>query len=215
MAQQEQGPSGINRRPIIFLFLLLCVLFVISYTGRMGQLVVLNGEIGAQQLQLEETRQRQAALEDEYAYTQTEQYTDEVARSEFGMSQSGDDLIVPVGSAAAVAAATRRPRPSAATAVRRPGSSGGRSSPRAACKEGGGQREFGGSGGNSRIQPLRRSAFICPIRLNPRSIVFHLPRNLTRRGRRAIVVTLMRGRAVVARRAHNPEVVGSNPAPAT
>ena len=25
----------------------------------------------------------------------------------------------------------------------------------------------------------------------------------------------MRGRAVVARRAHNPEVVGSNPAPAT
>ncbi len=105
MAQQEQGPSGINRRPIIFLFLLLCVLFVISYTGRMGQLVVLNGEIGAQQLQLEETRQRQAALEDEYAYTQTEQYTDEVARSEFGMSQSGDDLIVPVGSAAAIAAA--------------------------------------------------------------------------------------------------------------
>ena len=27
--------------------------------------------------------------------------------------------------------------------------------------------------------------------------------------------TILRGRAVVARRAHNPEVVGSNPSPAT
>ena len=28
-------------------------------------------------------------------------------------------------------------------------------------------------------------------------------------------LTLMRGRAAVARRAHNPEVLGSNPSPAT
>ncbi len=30
-----------------------------------------------------------------------------------------------------------------------------------------------------------------------------------------IITTLMRGRAVAARRAHNPEVLGSNPSPAT
>ena len=29
------------------------------------------------------------------------------------------------------------------------------------------------------------------------------------------MLILMRGRAVVARRAHNPEVLGSNPSPAT
>ena len=31
----------------------------------------------------------------------------------------------------------------------------------------------------------------------------------------AAEIIIVRGRAVVARRAHNPEVVGSNPAPAT
>ncbi len=31
----------------------------------------------------------------------------------------------------------------------------------------------------------------------------------------SIVIKRLRGRAVVARRAHNPEVVGSNPTPAT
>jgi hypothetical protein len=115
MTQPEQGTSGINRRPIIFLFLLLCVLFVISYTGRMGQLVVLNGEVDAKLAQLEEAHQRQAGLEEEYDYSLTEQYTDEVARKGFGMGQDKDALIVPVGptraevaAAAEEAAAERR-----------------------------------------------------------------------------------------------------------
>ena len=69
----RNGPSPastpVNRRPIIFLFLLLCVLFVISYTGRMGQLIGLNSEIAAKQAELQAVKERQAALEKEQAYT--------------------------------------------------------------------------------------------------------------------------------------------------
>ena len=36
-----------------------------------------------------------------------------------------------------------------------------------------------------------------------------------RNRKKVIFATSLRGRAVVARRAHNPEAVGSNPAPAT
>jgi hypothetical protein len=99
MNQHDEPTPALNRRPILLLFLLLCVLFLISYTGRLGQLVGLRAEVAAKRAELADARDRQAALLDEQRYSQTEQFTDDVVRGQFGMSQPGDELIVPLDEA--------------------------------------------------------------------------------------------------------------------
>ncbi|MCB0046602.1 MAG: septum formation initiator family protein [Caldilineaceae bacterium] len=121
MTQRKEPMQAAGRRPILLLFLLLCVLFITGYVGRLGQLAGLRADITAKQVELNAALDRQAALLDEQAYTRTEQYTDEVMRDQFGMSRPGDKLIVVVpsreGDGAPAAAESASPPAAEADAI--------------------------------------------------------------------------------------------------
>jgi hypothetical protein len=85
-----------NRRPLILMLLILSLLFVASYTGRLGSLAGIRGEIAQKEQQIADARQRQAALLDEQRYVDSKGYLDDVARGEMGMGQRDEAAVVVV-----------------------------------------------------------------------------------------------------------------------
>jgi len=93
---KESGSAGPNRRPLILVLLVLSLLFVVSYTGRLGTLARTQGKIALKEQQIKDARQRQAALLDEQRYVEGAGYLDDVARGEMGMGQRSEDAVVVV-----------------------------------------------------------------------------------------------------------------------
>jgi len=95
--ENEARTAGPNRRPLIFILIILSLLFAVSYTGRLGKLARMRGQVDATAQKIEEARLRQAALLNEQNYVEGDGFVDDVARGEMGMGQPGETLVVIVG----------------------------------------------------------------------------------------------------------------------
>ena len=83
-----------NRRPLYFIAILLCLIFVISYVGRLSRRASLRAEIVAKEQLIEEAVERQFELEEYRTYVGSDAYVEEVMREEFGMAREGETLMV-------------------------------------------------------------------------------------------------------------------------
>jgi hypothetical protein len=83
-----------NRRPLYFIAILLCLIFVISYVGRLSRRASLGAEIVAKEQLIEEAVERQFELEEYRTYVGSDAYVEEVMREEFGMAREGETLMV-------------------------------------------------------------------------------------------------------------------------
>jgi len=95
--ENEPRTTNPNRRPLIFLLIILSLLFAVSYTGRLGELAGTRAQADVTAQKIKEARLRQAALLNEQDYVAGDGYLDDVARGEMGMGQPGESLVVIVG----------------------------------------------------------------------------------------------------------------------
>jgi cell division protein FtsB len=98
--KNESNTVGPNRRPLIFVLIILSLLFTVSYTARLGKLARMRAQVDVTAQKIEDARLRQAALLDEQEYVKSDRFVDDVARGEMGMGQPGEILVVGVGEAA-------------------------------------------------------------------------------------------------------------------
>ncbi len=87
-------PASTRARVILLALIALCLLFVVSYTGRLVQRSRLQAEIQQWEERLAQEQARQLELQAELTYVSSADYVDEVAREELEMVRPGDTVIV-------------------------------------------------------------------------------------------------------------------------
>lgn len=72
----------------------ICLLFVITYAGRLARKARLDSEIARWETKIEQSNKHQFALEAELRYVQSDAYVEKLAHDEFGMVKEGEELVV-------------------------------------------------------------------------------------------------------------------------
>lgn len=85
-----------NPRILWTIVLSFCLLFAVSYGGRLATKAYLERTIAQQTARIAEAKQRQQTLQQQMAYVRSDAYVEEVARNELGLVQPGDELLVVV-----------------------------------------------------------------------------------------------------------------------
>ncbi len=101
-----------NRRPLLFLFIGLCLLFAVTYAARLGERGEVEAQIADAQVEIEAAERRQARLEAERAQLDGEGAVAQIARDELEMAKEGDTVLVvitPVASPTPVPAVVVEP----------------------------------------------------------------------------------------------------------
>ena len=100
-----------SRKPrVILIFLIaLCGVFVVSYTTRMAQKSHLETEISAMKARINEAKNEQAMLLDEYEKLDQPDYIDRIARTYFDRVLPGDRVLVIVDEPSAASKQGRAP----------------------------------------------------------------------------------------------------------
>lgn len=95
-SSQDVAPVTPEQRTQFFIFLLIamCLVFAVSYTGRVLTKIRMDNAVLAQETRNLTAQERTAELQDRLAYVQSDAYVEEKARSEFGMVQPGDKKVV-------------------------------------------------------------------------------------------------------------------------
>lgn len=90
--------SNPKRNPRILLAIIVsfCILFVVTYGGRLATKAYLEAAIERQTVRIAAAKQQQQALQQQLAYVRSDAYIEETARNELGMVQPGDELLVVV-----------------------------------------------------------------------------------------------------------------------
>jgi cell division protein FtsB len=97
----EQGTSRLHW--ILLGLVICCLLFIVSYMGRLSEQARLQAEIAFQETEIAQARARQAELTAYRDYVRSDAYIHEQARNVFNMVQPGDELIIAVTPSEAVA----------------------------------------------------------------------------------------------------------------
>jgi len=103
-ASSQSKPEGTPQQRIqffIFLLIGLCLVFGISYTGRVLAKVHMDDAVSAQIEENHLAQARTAQLQGRLAYVQSDAFAEEKAREEFSMAQPGDRKVVILSEAAA------------------------------------------------------------------------------------------------------------------
>lgn len=74
--------------------LLLILFFLLNYLDRVNDLLAVEGQITAMQQEVQWAQQWNLQLQDEFNYYASPEYVEEMARSELGYIQPGDDVLV-------------------------------------------------------------------------------------------------------------------------
>jgi cell division protein FtsB len=86
-----------SRRPLVLLLLIGgCVLFMVGYIGRLGEQARLRAEVASLEARIAATQRRQAELNEQLAYAQSDAYIHKEAREALNLVLPGDELIVVV-----------------------------------------------------------------------------------------------------------------------
>lgn len=85
-----------NPRILWTIVLCLCLLFAITYGGRLATKAHLEAEIVRQMARIEEAKQHQQALQQQLAYVRSDAYVEATARNELGMVHPGDEVLIVV-----------------------------------------------------------------------------------------------------------------------
>lgn len=90
--QSSIQPQQRSIRPLLFALLILCLLMGASYIGRLRNLAMLDQQIAAAELSVEQARSRQQSLRDEHARQQDAgaDMIDQTARRDLNLVQPGD-----------------------------------------------------------------------------------------------------------------------------
>jgi hypothetical protein len=95
-------PQRGRRRPLLFVLLVLVLLFVITYAGRLNEYRrLLNQEISMQD-QVDDAEARGRQLVKELDYVKSREYTEKVAITELGLAREGDQVLTVIDAQAAV-----------------------------------------------------------------------------------------------------------------
>jgi cell division protein FtsB len=93
----DDGPSVTpQQRTQFFIFLLIgmCLVFAVSYTGRVLTKIRVDNAVVAQEGRNLTAMERSVELDGRLTYVQSDAYIEEKARGEFGMAQPGDKKVV-------------------------------------------------------------------------------------------------------------------------
>ena len=85
-----------DRRPLYFLLIAICLLFVASYASRLARLQGVRNEIESTAQKIADATDRRARLETDLAYVSSNEYVEKVARDELDMALQGEQVITPV-----------------------------------------------------------------------------------------------------------------------
>ena len=85
-----------DRRPLYFLLIAICLLFVASYASRLARLQGVRNEIESTAQKIADATDRRARLEADLAYVSSNEYVEKVARDELDMALQGEQVITPV-----------------------------------------------------------------------------------------------------------------------
>ncbi|MCB0114796.1 MAG: septum formation initiator family protein [Caldilineaceae bacterium] len=77
--------------------LLLLLLFFLNYLDRVNELVTIQGSVSAMEREIELAEQWNLQLKNDLGYYASREYVEEIARSELGYMQPGDDVLVVLG----------------------------------------------------------------------------------------------------------------------
>lgn len=99
LAQSKQeGSQHDGSKPRINLWLVFaiigCLLFAASYSSHLLERARVRGEVVALQQRVERSTQRNAELQAERAYVNSDTYVEDVARSQLNLTKPGDTVIV-------------------------------------------------------------------------------------------------------------------------
>ena len=83
-----------DTRLLLIVVLGICLLFAITYAGRLARQAALNREVARWEQKNIESVKRQHALEAELRYIQSDAYIEELAHDELGMVKPDEELVV-------------------------------------------------------------------------------------------------------------------------
>jgi cell division protein FtsB len=92
--QPDLQDFRLSRRFLFLILIVLCVLFVVSYAGRLTERTRLYQEIRAMEARIELEEARTLVLAANLDYVDSEDYVDRVAREELGMGREGDRVMI-------------------------------------------------------------------------------------------------------------------------
>jgi cell division protein FtsB len=93
--ERSESAPRISFWTIIVLMLLL--LFVFNYLDRVNELVMVQSSASTMEREIELAQQWNLQLKNELSYYASREYVEEIARSELGYVQPGDDVFVVLG----------------------------------------------------------------------------------------------------------------------
>lgn len=94
MSFPQNQPESNRSRVLLAILILSCLVFMVSYAGRLVEKWRVQRDIALWQQRLDEAQQAQAALVQESRRVLSQDYVDEAARNELGLSKEGDEVIV-------------------------------------------------------------------------------------------------------------------------
>lgn len=77
--------------------LLLLLFFLLNYLDRVNELVTVQNNVSAMEREIELAQQWNLQIKNELSYYASREYVEEIARSELGYVQPGDDVLVVLG----------------------------------------------------------------------------------------------------------------------
>lgn len=90
---RTNSPSP-NRRVIILVLLIFCLLFVASYTTRLVRRAQLSAEVQAIEARIAQAKDQQAVLQSELGALNSPERLEEIFRNELDMAKPDDEVIV-------------------------------------------------------------------------------------------------------------------------
>ncbi|RME50525.1 MAG: septum formation initiator family protein [Caldilineae bacterium] len=94
--QKPDEPGNPQRTRLLLFALVIVAALLVGYASRLQDLASAEAEVIAQREKVEWAKQRNAELQDELERVQSDAYVAQVARSELGMSQPGDEVFIPL-----------------------------------------------------------------------------------------------------------------------
>jgi cell division protein FtsB len=87
-----------NSHLALGILIVFCLIFIISYTGRLVKRAQLSAEATHWEDRIEQATQQRLVLDAEHKYIESDAYIQKAARDELGMAQVGDTIVVVVPS---------------------------------------------------------------------------------------------------------------------
>jgi cell division protein FtsB len=103
-ANQSPNPKiltpDLRRNPHLLLAVMigLCLIFVVSYAGRLAKLAAAEANVDHWQVRVQQAEDHTLRLIDEDAYVGSDAYIHQQARNELGLVQAGDALVIAIPS---------------------------------------------------------------------------------------------------------------------